>query len=138
MGKHHKNISTDNQELCRKLLESPRSLPKNTLSEYGLFEHTLESILARNKARIIRDIRQLIVPSAEILAVRGARHLKILRETTNTTWSTIIPFYGLSPQLSYGLGFEREAFTREQLQKLDPSLEITWRISSDGLHGLLL
>ncbi|PQE33684.1 hypothetical protein CJF32_00010847 [Rutstroemia sp. NJR-2017a WRK4] len=28
MERHPKHISTDNQELCRKLLKSPQSLPK--------------------------------------------------------------------------------------------------------------
>jgi hypothetical protein len=79
MGRYRTYIGTDNKELCRKPLESPQSLPKDTLFEDNLFEHILESIRGRDKARIIRDIGRLIIPSAEILAIRGARHLKILQ-----------------------------------------------------------
>jgi hypothetical protein len=79
----------------------------------------LESIKGRNETRVIRDIAQLIAPPAEILAIRGAKHLKILRETTNTSWNNAIPFSGPRPQPDYSLGFKREAFfTKERLQKL--------------------
>ena len=69
---------------------------------------------------MIRDIAQLIVPSAEILADHGAKHLEILRETANAAWINAIPFYGPRPQPDFSLGFKREAFSREQLQKLQP------------------
>lgn len=80
----------------------------------------MELIKGRNGTRVIRDIAQLIVPPAEILAIRGAKHLKTLRETTNASWNNAIPFYGSRPQPDYSLGFKREAFTRERLQKLQP------------------
>ncbi|KAF2257936.1 hypothetical protein CC78DRAFT_556780 [Lojkania enalia] len=80
--------------LCKKLLESPRSPPKDTFFADSLFEDTLESIKDRNETRVIRDIAQLIVPPTEILAIRGARHLSILRETPNAGWNNAIPFSG--------------------------------------------
>jgi hypothetical protein len=120
MSKYKGGISAESEELCQKLLKSPQSPPKDTLFEDDLFEDTLELIKGRNETRVIRDIAQLIVPSAEILAIRGAKHLKILRETTNAGWNNAIPFYGSRPQPDYSLGFKREAFTREQLQKLQP------------------
>ncbi|KAH8719381.1 hypothetical protein GQ44DRAFT_751630 [Phaeosphaeriaceae sp. PMI808] len=113
-------ISAESKALCQRLLNLPLSLPKDTLFEDELFEDTLESIKGRNETRLIRDIAQLIVPPAEILAIRGAKHLKTLRETTNAGWNNAIPFYGLRPQPDYSLGFKREAFTQEQLQKLQP------------------
>ncbi|KAF2763011.1 hypothetical protein EJ05DRAFT_23383 [Pseudovirgaria hyperparasitica] len=116
----YKNISVESRELCRKLLESPQTPPKHTLFDDDLFEETLELIKGRNETRIIRDIAQLIVPPAELLAMRGSKHLKILRETTNAGWNNAIPFYGPRPQPDYGLGFKRQAFTKEQLQKLQP------------------
>lgn len=119
MGRY-KDISAESKELCQKLLKSPQSPPKDSLFEDDLLEDILDSIANRNEARVIRDIAQLIVPSAEILAIRGAKHLKILRETVNAGWNNAIPFYGARPQPDYGLGFKREAFTKEQLQKLEP------------------
>ncbi|EOA81597.1 uncharacterized protein SETTUDRAFT_174275 [Exserohilum turcica Et28A] len=120
MCRYEGGISAESKALCQKLLNSAQSLPKDTLFEDELFEDTLESIKGRNEARVIRDIAQLIVPPAEILAIRGAKHLKTLRETTNAGWNNAIPFYGSRPQPDYSLGFKREAFTRERLQKLQP------------------
>lgn len=119
MGKF-KDISVENKELCQTLLKSPQSPPKDTLFDDDLFEDTLNLIRGRNETRVIRDIAQLIVPSAEILAIRGSEHLKILQETTNAGWKNAIPFYGSRPQPDYSLGFKREAFTKERLQKLQP------------------
>lgn len=120
MSSYKEGISTESKELCQKLLKSPQSPPKDTLFEDNLFEDTLGLIRGRNETRVVRDIAQLIVPSAEILAIRGAKHLEILRETTNAGWNNAFSFYGSRPQPDYGLGFKREAFTREQLQKLQP------------------
>lgn len=120
MNRYGEGISAESKELCQRLLRSPQSPPKDTLFEDDLFEDTLELIRGRNETRVIRDIAQLIVPSAEILAIRGAKHLKILRETTNAGWNNSIPFCGPRPQPDFGLGLKREAFTPEQLQKLQP------------------
>lgn len=122
MRRYEGGISTESKALCQSLLNSPQSPPKDTLFEDELFEDTLESIKGRNETRVIRDTAQLIVPPAEILAIRGAKHLKTLRETTNAGWNNAIPFYGSRPQPDYSLGFKREAFTQEQLQKLQPFL----------------
>jgi hypothetical protein len=120
MGKYADSITAEGKDLCQKLLRASSSLPKHTLFDDNLFEDTLELIKGRNETRVIRDIAQLIVPPAEILAISGAKHLKILRETTNAGWNNAIPFCGPRPQPDYGLGFKREAFNREQLQKLQP------------------
>ncbi|KAF2022919.1 hypothetical protein EK21DRAFT_82003, partial [Setomelanomma holmii] len=77
-------------------------------------------IKGRNETRVVRDIGQLIVPPAEILAIRGATHLQLLRETTNASWNNAIPFLGPRPQPDYSLGFKREAFTRERRKTLQP------------------
>ncbi|KAF7876806.1 hypothetical protein EAF04_001889 [Stromatinia cepivora] len=119
----YRGINAESQEVCRKLLDSfvksPQSPPKDTLFEDEFFDHTLASIKG-SETRVIREIGQLIVPSAEILAIRGATHLNILRETTNARWNSAIPFFGPRPQPDYSLGFKREAFTPEQLQRLQP------------------
>ncbi len=120
MGKYEEGITPKSIKLCQKLLRSPQSPPKGTLFNDDLFEITLESIKGRNETRVIRDIAQLIVPPAEILAIRGAKHLMMLRETTNAGWNNAIPFCGSRPQPDYSLGFKREEFTPEQLQKLQP------------------
>ncbi|PQE15168.1 phosphatidylserine decarboxylase protein [Rutstroemia sp. NJR-2017a BBW] len=54
---------------------------------------------AENEAKVIQDIARLIVPSAQSLAIRGAKHLKTLIE-------------------NYAVGFKRTAFTEDQLKKI--------------------
>ncbi|OJD17361.1 hypothetical protein AJ78_02546 [Emergomyces pasteurianus Ep9510] len=83
----------------------------------------MKRIRGEDETKVIRDIAQLIVPSAEILADTGAKRLEILRETTNAYWVNTIPFIrppgsrpAPRPQPDFGLGFKRDAFSREQLQ----------------------
>lgn len=85
-----------------------------------MFEKTCQRLRGENEAIVIYYITQPIVPSAVALAIRGAKHLEILRETVNAGWINAIPFYGPRPQPDYSLGFDREAFTEEQLRKLQP------------------
>jgi len=124
MYRYEGGISAESKALCQKLLNSRQSPPKDTLFEDELFEDTLESIKGRNETRVIRDIAQLIVPPAEILAIRGAKHLKTLRETTNAGWNNAIPFYGSRLQPDYSLGFKREAFTGNDYRSFSPLLEM--------------
>lgn len=67
---------------------------------------------------MVCDIAPPIVPLAEILADRGAKHLEILRETVNACWVNSITFMkppvsrpGPRPQPDFGLGFKRDAFS---------------------------
>ncbi|KAF2189940.1 hypothetical protein K469DRAFT_683286 [Zopfia rhizophila CBS 207.26] len=73
-----------------------------------------------NKARIIRDIGLLIVPSAEHLAVTHAEHLKILTESVSEDWDSSMPITTSCPRPDYSVGFKRQAFTPDQLQRLEP------------------
>ncbi|KUI54634.1 hypothetical protein VP1G_10697 [Cytospora mali] len=74
----------------------------------------------KNEARVILDITRLIVPSAESLAIFGAKHLSILTESINEGWNNSIPLTDIRPQPDYSVGFTREAFTDDQLAKLSP------------------
>ncbi|KAH8729123.1 hypothetical protein GQ44DRAFT_701579 [Phaeosphaeriaceae sp. PMI808] len=116
----YEGISVESKELCQKLLMSPQSPPQATLFDDDIFRSTLKLLKGRNEMRVIRDIAQLIVPSAELLAIRGSKHLNILRETVNAGWINAVPFFGPRPQPDYSLGFKREAFTKDQLEKLLP------------------
>ncbi|KLU89203.1 hypothetical protein MAPG_08177 [Magnaporthiopsis poae ATCC 64411] len=70
----------------------------------------------------MQDITRLIVPSAESFATFGAKQLDILVESVNEGWDNSVPFTSPShrPQPDYSVGFERNAFTRDQLAKLSP------------------
>lgn len=121
MDDHDEGITQRSEMLLMRLLQTLRPPPMNTLfSDDELFRRTCKDLRGENETKVILRIAELIFPSAEILANRGAKHLEILRETTNAGWNNAVPFYGPRPQPDFALGFKREAFTREQLQKLQP------------------
>jgi hypothetical protein len=62
----------------------------------------------------------LIVPSAEILTIYGATNLQCLIKSVNEGWNNSISLTGTRPQPDYSVGFKREAFTKDQLNKLLP------------------
>ncbi|KAF1911014.1 hypothetical protein BDU57DRAFT_114951 [Ampelomyces quisqualis] len=121
-------ITAGSEKLCQSLLGGTQSPPEHTLfSEDDIFKKTCRRIRGESETKVVRDIAPLIVPSAEILADSGAKHLEVLRETVNTCWTNPITFIkplgsrpGPRPQPDFGLGSKRDAFTREQLQKLQP------------------
>ncbi|KAF1995463.1 hypothetical protein P154DRAFT_445390, partial [Amniculicola lignicola CBS 123094] len=54
-------------------------LPKYTLfSKDNLFKKIYKRIRGRNKTKVVYNIIPLIIPLAEILVDRGAKHLEIL------------------------------------------------------------
>ncbi|KAL5431361.1 hypothetical protein PMIN07_009377 [Paraphaeosphaeria minitans] len=117
MGQFAEGVTAETRELSQKLLDRTQPLPKHTLfSDDVLFKKLCERIRGENKTKVVRDIAQLIVPSAEILANRGAKHQETLQETVNASWINARTFVtpGSSPsprpQPDFGLGFKRDAF----------------------------
>ncbi|CAD6439899.1 df59c301-fe6e-4dd9-8696-2279a36334f1 [Sclerotinia trifoliorum] len=113
-------ITNTSKTLCRTLLESEQAIPENTLFRDDLFEETCRSIQARNEPMLVRDIAPLLSPSAQVLRIYGAKHLKVLNKSVNEGWNRTIPFAGPRPQPDYSVGFGRSAFTEDQLRKLEP------------------
>ncbi|PVH70477.1 hypothetical protein DL98DRAFT_564149 [Cadophora sp. DSE1049] len=120
MGKFELGITDESKRLCRTFLTAEQSVPQDTLFRDDLFEETCESVRARNEAMVVRDISPLICPSAQVLRIYGAKHLKPLNESVNEGWNSAIPLYGPRPQPDYSVGFGRSAFTDDQLEKLKP------------------
>ena len=120
MGKSELGTTDASKSFCRTLLETEQTVPDDSLFRDDLFEETCEMVRNKNEARVVRDISPLIAPSAEILAIRGVKHLKILIESTNEGWSNSIPITPTRPQPDYSVGFRRTAFTEDQLKKLSP------------------
>merc|ERR1712093_522723 len=120
MSKFDLGITDASKRLCRTLLEAEQSVPQDTLFRDDLFDETCESVRARNEAMVVRDISPLICPSAQVLRIYGAKHLKPLNESVNEGWNSAVPFYGPRPQPDYSVGFGRSAFTNSQLEKLTP------------------
>ncbi|KAK0894599.1 hypothetical protein LTR91_023650 [Friedmanniomyces endolithicus] len=113
-------VSRTSRSFYKELLEREQELPKDTMFEDGLFDTTCKTIRNRNETRVIRDIALLIVPSAEIFATRGATHLQCLIESVNDGWNNCIPITKTRPQPDFAVGFRREAFTQDQLDRMHP------------------
>ncbi|KAK1244405.1 hypothetical protein MKX07_003204 [Trichoderma sp. CBMAI-0711] len=120
MVKSKLDIAEESKALCESLLEGHQAYPENSLFRDDIFDLTCLKIQYKNEERILKDISRLIVPSAENLATYGATHLDILRESVNEGWNNSIPLTGTRPQPDYSVGFSREAFTEEQLDRLSP------------------
>lgn len=120
MRKYEQDITDESKGLCRTLVEKEQAVPKNTLFRDDIFDRTCQNLQAKNEARVIQDIARLIVPSAESLATFGDRALDVLAESVNEGWNNSVSLTSTRPQPDYSVGFRREAFTKDQLNKLSP------------------
>merc|ERR1711964_940898 len=120
MRKWELGIADVSKIICRTLLEAEQMVPEDSLFEDDIFDETCEMIQDRNEAKVIQDIARLIVPSAESLAIRGAKHLKTLIESVNEGWDNSIALTKPRPQPDYAVGFKRTAFTEDQLKRILP------------------
>ncbi|KAL9030548.1 MAG: hypothetical protein Q9196_001336 [Gyalolechia fulgens] len=111
-------ILAADSKFCKTLLNFRKNPPSDTLFDDRFFGETMDKIQNENEARVVRDIAQLISPSAECLATRGVRRLHLLKESMNAGWNQCIPFEGPRPQPDFCVGFERSAFSDDQLEKL--------------------
>lgn len=83
MRKSELGITNASKGLCRTLLNAKQTVPQDTLCRDDLFEETCDNVHGRNEAMIVRDITPLICPSAQVLKIYGAKHLKHLTECVN-------------------------------------------------------
>ncbi|QSS56147.1 hypothetical protein I7I53_04285 [Histoplasma capsulatum var. duboisii H88] len=120
MRKSELGTTDASKRLCSTLLETEQSIPIDSLFRDDLFDKLCEMIQDRNEIRVIRDVSQLVVPSAELLATYGATKLICLIESVNEGWENSIPVTGPHPQPDYSVGFRRSAFTDDQLKKIQP------------------
>ncbi|KAK1048883.1 hypothetical protein LTR48_006165 [Friedmanniomyces endolithicus] len=114
--------SSKSRQKCRQLLDQGEEggIPEHSLFRDDLFRATCKKIQDKNEARVIQDITRLIVPSAETLTTYGATLLRSLVESVNEGWNNSIPITKTRPQPDYSVGFRREAFTQEQLDRMHP------------------
>ncbi|KAK3957003.1 hypothetical protein QBC32DRAFT_394188 [Pseudoneurospora amorphoporcata] len=123
MCKSSLGITDKSRNFCKTLLDTEQPAPKNSLFDGDIFEKFIcVKLLDKNEARVIQDISRLIVPLAEQYALY-AKHLEYfdLTESVNKGWNSSFPLTGIvRPQPDYSIGFGREAFHKEQLNKLWP------------------
>ncbi|EQL33563.1 hypothetical protein, variant 1 [Blastomyces dermatitidis ATCC 26199] len=122
MRKSDLGITDRSKGICKELLERDQPVPKHTLFRDDTFDEFCQRLQGKNESRVIQDISRVIVPSAESLAVDGAKNLKHLVESVNEQWSSSIAFCGPRPQPDYAVGFGRSAFTEDQLKTFEPFL----------------
>ncbi len=116
--------------LCQTLLNADQAAPHDSLFNDDLFKRVCQRIRNKNEARVVRDLSPLLVPSAEILYLRGATNFEHLIETVDEGWIKSIPLIkGPRPQPDFAVGLKSSAFTSEQLKKLYPSIG-DWQTTS--------
>ncbi|KAG9228305.1 hypothetical protein BJ875DRAFT_527621 [Amylocarpus encephaloides] len=113
IGKSELDATAKSKSLCRTLLETKQTFPDDSLFRDNLFEEAYEMVRNKNEARVVRDISSFMVPSAEILAIRGAKHLKILIESVNEGWNNSIPITKTRPKPDYSVLKRIEPFVGE-------------------------
>ena len=107
-------------DTCHKLLTEDQTTTGDSLFHDDRFRKLCWKLQEANEAMIVQDLTRLIVPSAMNLAISGDRKLDCLIESVNEAWISSIPVAGPKPQPDYAVGFNRSAFTIEQLEKLGP------------------
>ncbi|PYI02512.1 hypothetical protein BO78DRAFT_324835 [Aspergillus sclerotiicarbonarius CBS 121057] len=138
MKPHPSGIADDDKEFYQTLLQSVSDTPKGTVFDEDALEYLNLKGEWKNETGITRMISQLVVPSAEVEMCRGKLQPLRLVESINEpwTWSTslnldaTLPQPKLDPSLKrlptpqpdYAVGFSRDAFTPDQLKKLNPYL----------------
>lgn len=120
MNEDREGPEEESKNLCRRLLAEDQHVPQVSRFSDQIFKSTCRRVQDRNEAKVIQDITRLIVPSAEQLADFGAENLECLVETVNAGWNNSIPVTKPRPQPDYSVGFKRDSFTQDQLNKLEP------------------
>jgi hypothetical protein len=78
MEKSYLGITDTGRAWRKEQLNSVETLPEDSLFQDDIFKKTCRKLQDRNVARAIQDVTQLIVRSAETLAIYGAGHLEHL------------------------------------------------------------
>jgi len=75
----------------------------------------VEMIQNRNEAKVIQYVARLIVPSAQSLAIHGAKCLKTLMDSVSEVLDNSILLTKPRPQPDHAFGFNQTAFAKDQL-----------------------
>ena len=112
------SISNESKKLCVTLLEGKNEIPENILFQGESFWTLLGKVRDRNESRVIRDITPYIVPSVELLFIRGVLGFEHLTEELSAEWIKCIPLAGPRPKPDLAVGFSSSVFTDKEIQKL--------------------
>ena len=100
------NIKNASNDLYQRFLKLKSFVFTNSLFRDDLFEQTCRKIENKNETKIIQNIIQLIVSSAETFVIYEITHFKHLIENVNEVWTINISVKGSRPQSDYFIGFK--------------------------------
>lgn len=109
-------ISDNCKQLCVHLIDAKYEAPKNSLFEENIFWKVLEGVRSRNEARVVRDILPWLIPSAELLFMRGFSGFKDLTEEIQAEWKCV-SLAGPLPKPDFTVGYRSSAFTNDEIEK---------------------
>ncbi len=116
---HKQGVIEASKALCQSLLDSNQPVPQDTIFRDDVFANACAMLQGKNEARISMDCTPLIVPGAERHALlSNDRRLDMAIESVNEGWNCPNPITNTRPQPNYAVGFNRPAFSDEQLEKL--------------------
>ncbi|KAL2855363.1 hypothetical protein BJY01DRAFT_231686 [Aspergillus pseudoustus] len=123
---HQAGVPEVVQALCRDLLEKDAETPRDTVFEVKTFPKTCERLLMKDPSGVNRLIGELVVPSAETARDRGLTEFDHYSVSMGDVWKWMLPLIENEreemrrPQPDYAVGFLADAFTEEQLRKMEP------------------
>ncbi|KAF2860523.1 hypothetical protein K470DRAFT_247113 [Piedraia hortae CBS 480.64] len=123
LTEHMLDIDQPIARLCQNLNSTPVDLPSVSLFDNRFYKITLHKLVDANEMRVMRDITQLLVPSAESLATCALeQEYEFLKKSTNQGWNRCRKLTNIRPQPDYAVGFKKTAFTSQQVQRIWPFL----------------
>ena len=106
------------QQLYNDLLSGEYEAPESSIFRGDQFWAVLRRVHTRNEMRVFGDITPLIVPSAELLCIRGNDHLEHFIEELSGDWTRCSTTASPQPKPDFAVGLMSSAFTDAELLKL--------------------
>ena len=111
-------VSDACQQFCNDLLSGDYEAPEHSIFQDDQFWTVLRRVRTRNELRVFRDVTPSIVPSAELLCIRGDHHLEHLIEEMSVDWTRCSTTAGPQPKPDFAVGLMSSAFTDAEILKL--------------------
>ncbi|RMZ89626.1 hypothetical protein DV736_g3162, partial [Chaetothyriales sp. CBS 134916] len=112
-------LRKESKKLCSHFLKGSDRAVRSSIFTPAEFSKVLDRVRNLNEARIQRDITPWVVPSAEILFLRGELECDWIGEELHAEWVRCATLGSTRPKPDYVAGLLRRAFTTEELKKLD-------------------
>jgi hypothetical protein len=112
------NLSVQSEQYLEQIKSTTHKYPRDRDFNKG-WESLAAKLEHSSEAKVIQDIGEYVVPSAEKFArattSKNRRQLEYLIETVNQSWSKAMSLSTTRPKPDKCVGFRSDAFTKEQL-----------------------